>query len=86
MPPSSIGAHISKSCDVAPHLALQFVLNPHGRQLRVEVEDLLCAQLAQFTRRMDVEAGHEPRRDMGPDAVEEFQGALFVFGLAAEKV
>lgn len=59
MPHSSVGAHLPESRDVAPHFPLEFVLDPHGRELRVEVEDLFRAQLAQFARRMDVEPGHE---------------------------
>lgn len=59
MPHSSVGAHILESRDVAPHFPLQLVLDPHGRELRVEFDDLFRAQLAQFARRMDVEPGHE---------------------------
>lgn len=76
MSPSSVGAHIPQSRDIVPHLPPQFVLNPHGREFGVEVEDLLCVQLAQLAARMDVETGHNPLGYVGPDAVEELERSL----------
>lgn len=76
MPPSSIGAHILQLCDISPYFPLQFVLYPHGRELGVEVENLVRAQLTQFAGRMDEEPGHDALAYLGPDAIEELKGFL----------
>lgn len=76
VPSASIRAHIPQPGDILPHLALQLILDAQGRELGVEVEDLLGGQIAQLARRMDVEPGHDPLRELGPDAVEVLQGCL----------
>lgn len=48
----------------------------HARELGREVEDLLVGEGANFGCRVDVEAGHEALRVLGPDAVERFEGTL----------
>lgn len=76
-----MGAHILQARNVRPHLPLEFVLDPHGRELGVEVGDLGRAQLPQSAGRMHGEPGHDPRGYLGPDAVEPLKAFLYFLHL-----
>lgn len=77
MPPSSICTHVPQALDVVDDGAAQVVLNLHGGEMGVEVEQLLVVELADGGALMDVEAAHDELRNIGTDAVERLQRFLY---------
>lgn len=73
VPPSSICTHVPQALDVVDDGAAQVVLNLHGGEMGVEVEQLLVVELADGGALVDVEAAHDELRNIGTDAVERLQ-------------
>jgi hypothetical protein len=80
MSPSPIRPRLFQPLNIIQHLPSEIVLDLHVCEGGGDVEDLLVAELANFGRFVDVEAGEEAAGGVGADAEEGFEGFLGVEG------
>lgn len=76
MPPSSVRTNFPQTGNVLPHCSAQVVFDLEGREVCVQVEDLLVLKFAELHGLVEVEAGHDLARQRGTDAIESLESFL----------
>lgn len=72
MLPAAVCAHIPQSADILTQLPAQLILDRHGYELGVEIQNLLRGERADLGDWVNVEARHEALGNQGADAIEGF--------------